>query len=56
MKIVQELIQIDRPKGWTIALIEKLIVNLRNMEIFNGDGKRNLEQIKNDWIHFMNLS
>jgi hypothetical protein len=56
MKIVQELIQIDRPKGWTIALIEKLIVNLRNMEIFNGDGKRNLEQIKTDWIHFMNLS
>jgi hypothetical protein len=56
VKIVQELIQIERPKRWTSATIERLILNLRDKELFNSEDKRNLKQVQNEWKYFMKLS
>ena len=55
MKIIQEFIQIERPKGWTRERMEKLVTNIRNIELYNSQKNNNLNKVKKEWNHFLSL-
>ena len=55
MKIIQEFIQIERPKGWTRERMEKLVTNIRNIELYNSQKHNNLNKVKKEWNHFLSL-
>jgi hypothetical protein len=35
MKVIQGMIQIERPTNWTIENIEKIANDIKNMELYN---------------------
>ena len=49
MKIVQEIIQIKRPTGWTTENVEKIAQDLKNIEIYNSKSKFCMNKIMNKW-------
>jgi len=56
MKIVQEFIQIERPKGWSITRIENLIMSIRDTELYNAKIYNKAKQTQLLWKSFMHLS
>jgi hypothetical protein len=50
MKIIQEFIQIERPKGWTRERMEKLVTNIRNIELYNSQKHNNLNKLKKNGL------
>jgi hypothetical protein len=55
MKIIQEFIQIERPKNWTILRMHKLIINLRDLELYNGVNNNSINKTNKKWKYFLNL-
>jgi hypothetical protein len=55
MKIIQEFIQIERPKNWTILRMHKLIINLRDLELYNGVNNNSIDKTNKKWNYFLNL-
>jgi hypothetical protein len=53
MKIVQEFIQIERPVNWSKERVKQLIINLRNIEMFNLSNRTKYETSK--WKNFMKI-
>jgi hypothetical protein len=52
IKLIQEMIQIERPKNWNIDNIKKMIVNMANMENFMANKNNNLNKYKIKWNQF----
>ena len=50
MKIIQEMIQIIRPSGWTIEKIEKIAIEMKNLELYNSKINRSMEKTRRKWI------
>jgi hypothetical protein len=55
-KIIQEFIQIKRPKNWDKNNIIKIITNLMNIEIHNAFKENNIDKIEKKWKHFHKLT
>jgi hypothetical protein len=55
MKIIQEMIQIERPKNWCSARLVNLIVQIRDFELFNSKGTIETEKTRNKWKNFLTL-
>jgi hypothetical protein len=53
MKIVQEFIQIERPVNWSKERVKQLIINLRNIEMFNLSNQT--KPVNSKWKNFMNI-
>jgi hypothetical protein len=45
MKIIQLMIQIERPRGWTIERIKEIANEINNIELYNKIKKMNWKQI-----------
>ena len=39
MKIIQEMIQIERPSGWNLEQIHKISREFKNIELYNSKNK-----------------
>jgi hypothetical protein len=52
IKLIQEMIQIERPKNWNIDNIKNMIVNMANMENFMANKNNNLNKYKIKWNQF----
>ena len=50
MKIIQEMIQIIRPSGWTIEKIEKIANEMKHLELYNSKTNHNMEKTRRKWI------
>ena len=55
MKIIQELIQIDRPKNWVREKIVNLIKNLMDIEKYNAIKNRKILKFNKIWNKYENL-
>jgi hypothetical protein len=55
IKLIQEMIQIERPKNWNIENIKNMIVNLANMENFTSNKNNNLNKYNIKWNQFNNF-
>ena len=49
VKVIQAMIQIERPIGWTINNIRKIALDLKNIEIYNSAFKNKTEKVRNTW-------
>jgi hypothetical protein len=49
VRVIQAMIQIERPVGWTTNNIRKLALELKNIEIYNSVIKKKSEKIRNIW-------
>jgi hypothetical protein len=54
IKLIQEMIQIERPKNWNIENIKNMIVNMANMENFMANKSNNLNKYKIQYL-FANI-
>jgi hypothetical protein len=45
VKVIQAMIQIERPIGWTINNIRKIALDLKNIEIYNSAFKNKTEKV-----------
>ena len=50
MKIIQEMIQIKRPTGWTIEKTEKIANEMKHLEIYNSIITHSVEKTRRKWI------
>ena len=50
LKIIQEMIQIIRPTGWTTEKTEKIAMEMKNLELYNSKINRNMEKTRRKWI------
>ena len=50
LKIIQEMIQIIRPSGWTTEKTEKIAMEMKNLELYNSKINRNMEKTRRKWI------
>jgi len=55
MKIIQELIQIDRPKNWDKKKIVNVIKNLMNIEKYNAIKNKKILKFNKIWNKYSNL-
>ena len=55
MKIIQQLIQIERPKDWCKATIVCLITQLIDYDFCNSKGKNEIDRTKLKWGTFLTL-
>jgi hypothetical protein len=55
IKIIQELIQIERPKNWNTQSITEIIYQLMNTEKYNAIIAKNIVKHNNKWIKYQNL-
>jgi hypothetical protein len=55
-KIIQEFIQIKRPTNWVKGNIAKIIINLRNIEMYNANKIHTLSKTKQKWKYFLHLN
>jgi hypothetical protein len=55
MKIIQEIIQIERPKNWSKNNVHNLIKHIRNIEVQNATDKHETISINRKWKHFLNV-
>jgi hypothetical protein len=56
IKVVQALIQIERPVNWNREKLLVIIEDLVNVERFNASISRNLEKFNTKWKQFVNLT
>ena len=49
IRIIQAMIQIERPTGWDITKIRNLAIEIWRFEIYNSAVNHKLEQTKNRW-------
>ena len=49
VRVVQELIQIERPRGWIMENTRKLAFDLKRIEIYNSAAKHKIEETKGRW-------
>ena len=49
MKIIQEMIQIKRPIGWTTETIRKTAMEMKNIELYNSKSNNCIEKAKKKW-------
>jgi zinc-binding in reverse transcriptase len=49
MKIVQEMIQIERPTGWTVERIKDTANALKNTELYNASIVKKLDKVRIKW-------
>ncbi len=49
IKLIQELIQVDRPKNWGLDNMRQIIVNLTNIEKYNSIKTYNMEHYAVKW-------
>jgi hypothetical protein len=54
IKIIQELIQINRPKNWTTDNLTNIINNLVDIERYNAVQERKLDKFKSKWQNLIN--
>jgi len=52
MKIVQELIQIERPTNWSKENIVRIIRQIRKIEMSNAEEAHDIERFKRKWTKF----
>jgi hypothetical protein len=55
MKIIQAMIQIERPKNWCRTNLVNLIVQIRDFELLNSTGSTDPLKTRNKWKNFLNL-
>jgi hypothetical protein len=53
IRVIQELIQIERPKNWTEEKIIKISNELINLEKYNATVKRTLPKFLKTWNRFL---
>jgi hypothetical protein len=49
MKIIQEMIQIERPVNWTQEKIVKIAKEIMGIEIYNAKTQNRYETVKSIW-------
>jgi hypothetical protein len=54
MKIIQELIQIERPKNWNLTILNEKIQNLINTEKYNSLKAGTITKFNNRWKEYVN--
>jgi hypothetical protein len=55
IRIIQELIQIERPKNWCKKRIIQVISQLRDYDLINSKGNHDSNKAKIKWLPFLNL-
>ena len=50
LKIIQEMIQIIRPSGWTLEKIETIAMEMKNLELYNSKINHSMEITRRKWI------
>jgi hypothetical protein len=55
VKIIQELIQIDRPKNWNIAKVKEIICQLMSTEKYNALRAKTITKYNKKWSKYLNL-
>jgi hypothetical protein len=56
MKIIQALIQIERPTNWNREKLLDTIKDLMNVERYNATVSRTINKFKIKWNHFENIN
>jgi hypothetical protein len=51
VRVIQAMIQIERPVGWTANNIRKFALELKNIEIYNSVIKNKPDKVRNIWRH-----
>jgi hypothetical protein len=49
IRVIQELIQINRPKNWSMDKITTLVKEIINIELFNSLAARKMDKFNNKW-------
>jgi hypothetical protein len=49
VKVIQAMIQIERPSGWNQENIRKIAVEVKMIELYNSVGKNKFEATKRKW-------
>ena len=49
MKIIQEMIQIQRPMGWSMDNVEKIAKEMKNIELYNSKANNNFDKTRKKW-------
>ena len=49
MKIIQEMIQIKRPTGWTMETIRKIAMEMKNIELYNSKTNNSIDKMRRKW-------
>jgi hypothetical protein len=55
-KIIQALIQLERPKNWNREKLLNTIMDLINVECYNAIVSKTINKFNVKWNHLMNLS
>jgi hypothetical protein len=55
LRIIQEMVQIIRPKEWNMNKVLNLIKELKNMECYNSKINGSKNKFKNKWLIFENI-
>ena len=55
IRIIQEMIQIERPKNWCKQRIIHVISQLRDYDLINSKGNHESNKAKIKWFPFLNL-
>ena len=49
MKVIQEMIQVERPVNWSIENVKKIVNEIKNIELYNAAILGKLEVVKRRW-------
>jgi hypothetical protein len=49
VRVIQPMIQIERPRGWNVERVRKLATELKAIEIYNSTQKQCIETTKERW-------
>jgi hypothetical protein len=55
LKMIQEMVQIKRPKTWSEENVTKLIIDLKNMECYNAKINKTKEKFDIKWSIFESI-
>jgi hypothetical protein len=55
IRLIQELIQMDRPKNWTDKNIEQICIEIMKMEKYNAITNRTIFKFESKWQNIQNL-
>jgi hypothetical protein len=55
MKIIQALIQIERPTNWNKQKILDIVNDLMNTEKYNASVSRTMDKFKTRWKYYENI-
>jgi hypothetical protein len=54
IRVIQELIQIDRPRNWTRSHINKIVVDLINTKKYNATESHSIQKFSSRWGALVN--